>query len=170
MSNIKGNVLILASYCGEDDRCSDLNPCVDCLLMCNAALAEIKEVYGQPEFEVDLHSKNQKLDEQIKKLTRRNKKIEQQTAKLKADLKTANEGLTVAYQHGFEKGKSAIPEVDESFIENMVEAELDRDEYKKALEEIQDIAFRMVGNVWEEDSSKIEDIAKNALNKVRVGG
>ena len=36
--------------------------------------------------------------------------------------------------------------------------------YEKALEEIQDISFRMIGHMWEEDSSKIEKIAKAAIN------
>ncbi|MEE9351684.1 MAG: hypothetical protein V3U78_05445 [Thiotrichaceae bacterium] len=65
MSNIKGNVLILASYCGEDDKCSDLNPCVDCLLMCNAAKAEIIEVFGQPEFETHSFDKNRELQKDL---------------------------------------------------------------------------------------------------------
>ncbi len=39
----------------------------------------------------------------------------------------------------------------------------ERDIYKKALEEIAYISFRMVGNMWEEDSSRIEKIAKEAL-------
>ena len=53
--------------------------------------------------------------------------------------------------------------VDEEFIENMVEAEYERDLYKKALEEIRIIALWMTGNMWEEDSSKIESIAQEAL-------
>jgi hypothetical protein len=60
-------------------------------------------------------------------------------------------------------GTKPRPKVDEEFIELMVEAEYERDKYKKALEEIADISFRMVGNMWEEDSSKIEKIAKEAL-------
>ena len=33
------------------------------------------------------------------------KNLEQENAELKEELKVANEGLTVAYMHGFEKGK-----------------------------------------------------------------
>lgn len=33
-------VLLLASYCGDDNsECSDDSPCVDCLKMCNVAIA-----------------------------------------------------------------------------------------------------------------------------------
>jgi len=36
---IQHRVLLLASYCGDDNpECSDESPCVDCLKMCNVAV------------------------------------------------------------------------------------------------------------------------------------
>lgn len=38
-------ILILASYCGgEDPRCSDTHPCLDCLQMSNIAWAEVSNL------------------------------------------------------------------------------------------------------------------------------
>lgn len=54
-------------------------------------------------------------DKKIKSLYSKNYNLEQENAELEKKLKVAEEGLTVAYMHGVEKGK---------------------DKYKKALEEI----------------------------------
>jgi hypothetical protein len=49
----KRPILILASYCGDDDQsCVDTRPCLDCLQMCNVALAsgtvEVLGSFGKP--------------------------------------------------------------------------------------------------------------------------
>ena len=63
----KYNVLILASYCDEEDKCTDKNPCVDCLLNCNMALVEVKpdEVIGQMRFVTDLYTKYVKIKKKL---------------------------------------------------------------------------------------------------------
>lgn len=33
-------VLLLASYCGDNTKCTEANPCEDCLKMCNIAFIE----------------------------------------------------------------------------------------------------------------------------------
>lgn len=48
-----GAVLLLASYCGNDNpECSDACPCLDCLKMCNILIVETGENLGGWDYNV----------------------------------------------------------------------------------------------------------------------